>query len=63
MRTVIVTCDRCGQNPLPEAPVRQLSLSPDLLKELPDQAGVGARYSVELCKPCADKFVLFMKNR
>jgi hypothetical protein len=65
MRTTVVTCDRCGQQPLPAPPVHQLSMTPEIAKEMPEivqtSAG-GYGHSVDLCKPCAEKFLLFMKN-
>lgn len=60
MRTTVVNCDRCGQGPLP-SPVPELSLSNEIAKEVPTIVQTrGGAHVVELCKPCVEKFVLFM---
>jgi hypothetical protein len=63
MRTRIIGCDRCGQNPLPEK-TEQITMSPDLAKNCAlSEEEIRGPFAADLCRNCATAFVLFMKRQ
>ena len=59
-RTVINTCDRCGQYPLADDKCETLSLSPRLAKGV---IGAEGRHMIDLCVKCAADFDRFMSRQ